>query len=64
MTPGAERLYARTFPVHVGVDTGKSSHLLVAQGPWRRPPCLPATSGTRARTAGASTWCAAWGISG
>jgi hypothetical protein len=33
MPPEQKRLYARTFPVHVGVDTGKSFHVLVAQGP-------------------------------
>jgi len=33
MTPEEKRLFARTFPVHVGVDTGKTFHVLVAQGP-------------------------------
>ena len=33
MTPDEKRLYARQFPVHVGVDTGKTFHVLVAQGP-------------------------------
>ncbi len=33
MTPADKRAFARTFPVHVGVDTGKAFHLLVAQGP-------------------------------
>lgn len=33
MTPDEKRLFARTFPVHVGVDTGKTFHVLVAQGP-------------------------------
>lgn len=28
-----KRLYARQFPVHVGVDTGKTFHKLVAMGP-------------------------------
>ena len=31
MSPDEKRLYARTFPVHVGVDTGKRFHVLVAQ---------------------------------
>ena len=33
MTPDEKRLFARTFPVHIGVDTGKTFHVLVAQGP-------------------------------
>ena len=33
MSPDEKRLFARTFPVHVGVDTGKTFHVLVAQGP-------------------------------
>jgi len=33
MSPADKRAFARTFPVHVGVDTGKSFHVLVAQGP-------------------------------
>ena len=33
MTPDEKRLVARTFPVHIGVDTGKTFHVLVAQGP-------------------------------
>ncbi|MGD0992001.1 MAG: IS110 family transposase [Gemmatimonadales bacterium] len=33
MTPAEKRAFARTLPVHVGVDTGKSFHVLVAQGP-------------------------------
>ena len=33
MTPAEKRAFARTFPVHVGVDTGKTFHVLVAQGP-------------------------------
>ena len=33
MTPDEKAAYARSFPVHVGVDTGKRFHLLVAQGP-------------------------------
>ena len=33
MSPEQKRAYARTFPVHVGVDTGKAFHVLVAQGP-------------------------------
>jgi len=33
MTPDEKRAFARTFPVHVGVDTGKTFHVLVAQGP-------------------------------
>jgi len=32
-----KRLFARTFPVHIGVDTGKTFHVLVAQGPDGRP---------------------------
>jgi len=31
MSPDAKRAYARSFPVHVGVDTGKHFHVLVAQ---------------------------------
>lgn len=40
MRPDDKFLYARSFPVHVGVDTGKSFHVLVARGPdgrRRRP---------------------------
>lgn len=40
MKPDEKYLYARSFPVHVGVDTGKSFHVLVARGPdgrRRRP---------------------------
>ena len=33
MTPDDKYLYARTFPVHVGVDTAKKTHVLVARGP-------------------------------
>ncbi len=33
MSPEEKRLYARRFPVHVGVDTGKTFHVLIAQGP-------------------------------
>jgi transposase len=33
MTPDEKRLYAQSFPLHVGVDTGKSFHVLVARGP-------------------------------
>jgi transposase len=33
MNAEAKRAYARTFPVHVGVDTGKTFHVLIAQGP-------------------------------
>ena len=33
MTPDEKSAYARTFPVHVGVDTAKRVHVLVAQGP-------------------------------
>ena len=33
MSPDEKRLFARTFPVHIGVDTGKTFHVLVAQGP-------------------------------
>jgi len=40
MRPDDKFPYARSFPVHVGVDTGKSFHVLVARGPdgrRRRP---------------------------
>ena len=33
MTPEEKRLFAQTFPVHVGVDTGKRFHVLVGRGP-------------------------------
>ena len=33
MTPDEKHAYARQFPVHVGVDTAKQFHVLVAQGP-------------------------------
>jgi hypothetical protein len=32
MTPDEKHAYARQFPVHVGVDTAKQFHVLVAQG--------------------------------
>ncbi len=40
MTPDQKAAFARTFPVHVGVDTGKRFHVLVARGPdgQRRKP--------------------------
>ncbi len=33
MRPDQKLVYARTFPVHVGVDTGKKHHVMVARGP-------------------------------
>lgn len=33
MKPDEKYLYARSFPVHVGVDTAKKVHVLVARGP-------------------------------
>jgi hypothetical protein len=33
MTADEKRAYARRFPVHVGVDTAKRVHVLVARGP-------------------------------
>ena len=39
MIPRSEEkeIYAREFPVHVGVDTAKRFHVMVARGPdWRR----------------------------
>jgi hypothetical protein len=33
MMPDEKYLYARQFPVHVGVDTAKKFHVLVARGP-------------------------------
>lgn len=33
MTPDEKAAYARQFPVHVGVDTAKQFHVLVAMGP-------------------------------
>jgi transposase len=33
MTPDEKQAYARQFPAHVGVDTAKLFHVLVAQGP-------------------------------
>lgn len=33
MRPDEKLVYARTYPVHVGVDTGKKHHVLVARGP-------------------------------
>lgn len=33
MTPDEKYAYARSFPVHVGVDTSKTFHVLVARGP-------------------------------
>lgn len=33
MTPDERRAFARGFPVHVGVDTGRTFHVLVAAGP-------------------------------
>lgn len=39
MTPDEKAAYARQFPVHVGVDTAKTFHVLVAMGPdGRRSP--------------------------
>lgn len=32
MTPDEKRLYAQSFSLHVGVDTGKSFHVMVARG--------------------------------
>lgn len=37
MKPEEKEIHARQFPVHVGVDTGKRFHVLVARGPdWKR----------------------------
>ena len=36
MTPDEKYAYARSFPVHVGVDTAKRHHVLVARGPDHR----------------------------
>lgn len=36
MTPDEKYAYARQFPVHVGVDTAKRHHVLVARGPDHR----------------------------
>lgn len=36
MTPDEKEAHAWSFPVHVGVDTGKSFHVLVARGPDRK----------------------------
>jgi transposase len=33
MTPDDKLIFARSFPVHVGVDTAKKVHVLVARGP-------------------------------
>lgn len=33
MTPAEKRLFAQSLPVHAGVDTGKTFHVLVARGP-------------------------------
>lgn len=33
ITPDEKYAYARSFPVHVGVDTGKRFHVLVVRGP-------------------------------
>jgi transposase len=33
MRPDEKLVYARTFAVHVGVDTGKKHHVMVARGP-------------------------------
>ena len=33
MRAAEKYLYARSFPVHVGVDTAKKFHMLVARGP-------------------------------
>lgn len=33
MTPDDKAAYARSFPVHVGIDTAKQFHVLVALGP-------------------------------
>ena len=33
MTPDQKAAYAHSFPVHVGIDTGKTFHKLVARGP-------------------------------
>lgn len=41
LTPDEKVIFAARFPVHVGVDTGKSFHKLVARGPdGRRTPAL------------------------
>lgn len=46
MTADQKAAYARGFPVHVGVDTGKRMHVLVVRGPdgQRRPPYRVAVS--------------------
>ena len=36
MTPDEKYAYARSFAVHVGVDTAKRHHVLVARGPDHR----------------------------
>lgn len=36
MSPDEKEEYARGFPVHVGVDTAKAFHVLVARGPDRK----------------------------
>ncbi len=33
MTPDEKAAYARQFPVHIGIDTAKTFHVLVAMGP-------------------------------
>lgn len=40
MTPDQKYAHARTFPVHVGVDTSKQFHVVVARGPdgFRKKP--------------------------
>ena len=40
MTPDEKSIWARRFPIHVGVDTGKLFHKLVARGPDGRR-CTP-----------------------
>jgi transposase len=48
MTPDEKLAYARSFPVQIGVDTGKRFHVLVARGPdgRRTKPCKVLVSRT------------------
>jgi transposase len=48
MTPDEKLAYARAFPVHVGVDTAKRCHVMVARGPdgrRRAPVAVPVSRG-------------------
>lgn len=64
MTPDEKRLFAQSFPVHVGVDTGKQFHVLVARGPdgtrskpFRADVSREATCAPRPCASWRASWC-------